>query len=71
MMLPRPDCACFLRPAAQELRPVRWNLLAAQLLALLLILLGMMWLAPTERGPDPRGAFSGEASPPPPPAHRG
>lgn len=50
MMLPRPEG--WFCPCAHELRPVRWNRLAASLVALLLIVLLMMWLAPSARGSE-------------------
>lgn len=50
MMLPRPDG--WFCPCAHELRPVRWNRLAASLVVLLAIMLLMMWLAPSARGSE-------------------
>lgn len=50
MMLPRPD-GCFC-PRPNELRPVRWNRLAASLLVLLAVVLLMMWLAPSAHGTE-------------------
>jgi hypothetical protein len=50
MMLPRPEG--WFCPCAHELRPVRWNRLAAALVVLLVIVLLMMWLAPSARGTE-------------------
>ena len=50
MMLPRPEG--WFCPCAHELRPVRWNRLAASLVVLLGIVLLMMWLAPSARGAE-------------------
>lgn len=49
-MLPRPKA--WFCPCENELRPVRWHRLAASLLVLLVLVLLMMWLAPSARGAD-------------------
>lgn len=59
MMLPRPEA--WFRPARQELRPVRWNGLAASLVALLALMLLMMALASVARGSEAACATAAEA----------